>query len=102
MSKNASDSESPPSVPGATGRFSWLILKPWQAYLFAAGVTFATLGVRMATNDALGGQTSLLIFILPIILSAYATGWAPSATSSARCSSRRQRPSSIRPTAAPC
>ena len=49
-------------------------LKPWQTYLFAAVATAATLGVRLAIHDSLGGTPSLVIFTVPIMLSAYVGG----------------------------
>ena len=79
MSKNANDPQSSRPSPAARGSVSRarsrsLALKPWQAYIFAVAATCATLGVRMAYEDALGGPGSLLIFTLPIILSAYVGG----------------------------
>jgi signal transduction histidine kinase/AmiR/NasT family two-component response regulator len=50
------------------------LLKPWQAYLFAALVTFATLGVRLLLDGPLEGRPTLIIFILPILLSGYVGG----------------------------
>jgi PAS domain S-box-containing protein len=49
-------------------------LKPWQAYVFAALVTSATLGLRLALDGPLGGRPTLIIFIIPIMLSGYAGG----------------------------
>jgi PAS domain S-box-containing protein len=79
MSKNANDPESSDPLSAASGATSRtrarpFALKPWQAYLFATAATFATLGVRMASEAALGGQDALLIFTLPIILSTYVGG----------------------------
>ena len=50
------------------------ILKPWQAYTFAIVVTAATLGLRMAFDGFFQGRSTLIIFILPIMLSGYAGG----------------------------
>ena len=79
MPKNANDPGSSRPLPAANGatsstRSRSLTLKPWQAYVFAVVATYATLGVRLAFEDDLGGQGSLLIFMLPIILSAYVGG----------------------------
>ena len=79
MSKNASDPERPGGLPvasGAASRARWrpLVLEPWQAYVFAVAATCATLGLRTAYENTLGGAGSLLIFTLPIILSAYVGG----------------------------
>jgi PAS domain S-box-containing protein len=49
-------------------------LPSWQAYLFAVVATTATLGLRLALDAPLGGQPTLVIFALPIMLSAYVGG----------------------------
>jgi PAS domain S-box-containing protein len=49
-------------------------LRPWQSYLFAISVTAATFGLRFALDSRLGGQPTLVIFTLPIMLSAYVGG----------------------------
>jgi PAS domain S-box-containing protein len=49
-------------------------LRPWQAYGFAMVVTAATLGLRLAMDGTLGGRPTLVIFTLPIMLSAYVGG----------------------------
>ncbi len=49
-------------------------LKPWQSYLFAISATAATFGLRITLDGQLGGQPSLVIFTLPIMLSAYLGG----------------------------
>jgi len=49
-------------------------LKSWQAYAFAIVVTAATLGVRLALDGPLGGRPTLVIFTVPIMLSAYLGG----------------------------
>ena len=79
MPKNANDPQSSYPLPAASGtasrtRSRSLALEPWQAYVFAVAATCATLAVRMAYEDLLGGPGSLLIFTLPIILSAYLGG----------------------------
>ena len=79
MPKNANDPQSSYPLPAASGtasrtRSRSLALEPWQAYVFAVAATCATLAVRMAYEDVLGGPGSLLIFTLPIILSAYLGG----------------------------
>lgn len=49
-------------------------LKQWQGFLFATVVTAVTLGVRLALHGPLEGQPTLVIFTVPIMLSAYAGG----------------------------
>ncbi len=49
-------------------------LRLWQAYLFAIAATVTTFGLRFALDGQLGGQPTLLIFTLPIMLSAYLGG----------------------------
>jgi len=49
-------------------------LTPWQAYLFAIAVTSATLWFRISMDDLLGGRPTLVMFTLPIMLSAYVGG----------------------------
>ena len=50
------------------------ILKPWQAYAFAVVATASTLGLRLILHSQLGGQPTLVIFTVPIMLSAYLGG----------------------------
>ncbi|MDB6018273.1 MAG: hypothetical protein JWR19_2762 [Pedosphaera sp.] len=52
-------------------------LKPWQAYMFATLVTVATLGLRLALAGELTGRPILVVFMLPIMLSAYVGGLRP-------------------------
>ena len=49
-------------------------LKSWQAYLFAVVATAATLGLRLALDGPLGGRPTLVMFTMPIMLSAYLGG----------------------------
>jgi PAS domain S-box-containing protein len=49
-------------------------LKPWPGLLFAVVVTAATLIVRLALDDALDSHSTLVIFTLPIMVSAYLGG----------------------------
>jgi len=49
-------------------------LKSWQSYLFAIMATAVTLGLRLALDGQLGGRPTLMIFTLPIMLSAYLGG----------------------------
>jgi PAS domain S-box-containing protein len=42
--------------------------------LFAIAATLATLGLRLAFDDPLGGHPALIVFILPILLSGYVGG----------------------------
>jgi PAS domain S-box-containing protein len=52
-------------------------LNPWQAYLFATMATVATLGLRLALGGQLGGRPTLIVFTVPIMLSAYLGGLRP-------------------------
>jgi PAS domain S-box-containing protein len=49
-------------------------LKPWQAYMFAVAVTTATLALRLALDGQLPGRPTLIVFTVPIMLSAYVGG----------------------------
>jgi PAS domain S-box-containing protein len=49
-------------------------LKPWQADVFAVTVTAGTLWFRLAMDAPLGGRPTLVMFTLPIMLSAYVGG----------------------------
>ncbi len=49
-------------------------LKPWQAYIFAIMATAATLGLRLALSSQLAGRPTLIVFTVPIMLSAYIGG----------------------------
>ena len=67
-------------VPGKTDSpgapFSdWRALKPWESYVFALVVTAVTLALRLEFDEALGGRPTLVIFTMPIMLSAYLGGW---------------------------
>lgn len=54
--------------------FGWRTLKPWEAYVFALVVTAITLVLRLEFDDVLGGHPTLVIFTIPVMLSAYAGG----------------------------
>src|ERR1041385_2455490 len=56
--------------PTRPGRISW------AAYLLAAGITLATLWARVAVGSRLEGPT-MIVFTIPIILSAYWGGLGP-------------------------
>ena len=52
-------------------------VKPWQTFVFVVLVTAVTLWGRLAMGTPLGGCLTVVMFILPIILSAYVGGfWA--------------------------
>ena len=55
-------------------RFDSIPLKPWPACVLALVVTAATLGLRLALDGPLGGRPTLVIFTMPIMLSAYLGG----------------------------
>ena len=50
------------------------MLNQWQLYLFAILATGAMLWFRLAMDGPLGGQPTLIMFSLPIMLSAYVGG----------------------------
>lgn len=49
-------------------------LRSWKSYLFAAVMTAIALALRLAFDEALGGQPTLVIFTMSIMLSAYVGG----------------------------
>src|SRR3954464_4696028 len=49
----------------------------WWANLVAVGITSATLGFRLYLGDVLGDYPSLIVFAIPIGLSAYLGGLVP-------------------------
>lgn len=49
-------------------------LRPWQAYLVAMTATVATFGLRLALDGPLGDRPTLVMFTLPIMVSAYLGG----------------------------
>ncbi|MES1255679.1 MAG: PAS domain S-box protein, partial [Acidobacteriota bacterium] len=67
----------PPRPPDRPRGTSWLrpgSLQVWQACLFAAAATPATLALRLALDGPLGGRPTLVLFTLPIMASAYVGG----------------------------
>jgi len=50
------------------------LLKPWQMYLFVILATAATFAVRFALDGHLKGEPTLVIFTVPMMLSAYVGG----------------------------
>src|SRR6218665_1849591 len=65
----------PPTL--ALGLSGWSHVRPWMKYGFAVIATVATLEIRLALDQSLGGQSSLVVFTLPIMLSAYLGGIGP-------------------------
>ncbi len=65
-----------PAAKWLTTRVGAGQMKARQAYLLALLVTVATFLVRFAIDDSLGHHPTLLIFILPIMVSAYFGGWS--------------------------
>lgn len=63
-----------PANPDRSADAGHFPLQPWQAYGLAVVATAATLGVRLALEAPLGGQPTLVMFTLPIMVSAYAGG----------------------------
>ena len=60
---------------GAAGTRGWGIA--WEAYALAVAVTVVTLLVRLAVDPWTDGQLMLMIFLFPVILSAYLGGLGP-------------------------
>jgi PAS domain S-box-containing protein len=54
--------------------FAWGTLKPWQTYVIATVATVATLGLRLALEVPLAGRPTMVMFTMPIMLSAYLGG----------------------------
>ncbi len=50
-------------------------VRGWQAYSFAILATLATLGLRIALDSSLSGEPTLVLFTVPIMLTAYMGGW---------------------------
>jgi len=79
MSKKIGDTTIASPAVGARSeplrsRFDSIPLKPWPACVLALVVTAATLGLRLALDGPLGGRPTLVIFTMPIMLSAYLGG----------------------------
>ena len=66
-----------------TAPFGPAPLQPRLAYAFATIVTAAALGMRLVLDTSLHGSPTLVIFTLPIMLSAYAGGLYPGLLSTA-------------------
>jgi len=66
--------DGPPIRAFRPGRFGIGRLKPWKACLLAVISTAAALGVRLAFEKQLHGHPTLIIFAIPIMISAYAGG----------------------------
>ena len=49
----------------------------WLVYLFAMAITLAVLGVRQSLAEVIGGRPAMILFILPIALSALLGGLLP-------------------------
>ena len=52
-------------------------LTSWTSYLFSIAITLATLAVRFGLNEFLDEEPALVIFTIPIMLSAYFGGLGP-------------------------
>src|SRR5882762_9613362 len=52
-------------------------VRQWQGYVLAIVSTFVTLALRLAMDSALGGRPTLVMFTIPIMLSAYVGGLGP-------------------------
>src|ERR1700722_6863536 len=61
-------------MPFSVRAFALRPLKLWQAAAFTISVTAATLGLRLALDGQLPGRPTLIVFTLPIMLSAYMGG----------------------------
>jgi PAS domain S-box-containing protein len=60
-------------------------LKPWQAYALAIAATSATLWLRLALSSQLKERPTLIVFTLPIMLSAYWGGLRAGLLATALC-----------------
>ncbi len=63
-------------------RWSWRLLDPdarprWHAYAFAVLFTLAALAARLAANFQIGDQPIVVLFVVPIVLSAIIGGIGP-------------------------
>jgi hypothetical protein len=54
--------------------------RAWRGYAFAVAASLATLAIRSAVTVAFGDRPLLILFVLPIILSAYVGGPGPGFT----------------------
>ncbi|MEY2410262.1 MAG: hypothetical protein QOF48_2932 [Verrucomicrobiota bacterium] len=81
----SSDDPASGGEAGHLGYFGTGRLKPWKAYLFTIGATAATLALRLALNARLEGQSTLVIFTVPIMLSAYVGGLRAGLLATALC-----------------
>ena len=61
-------------MPFSGRAFDLRPLKRWQAYVFAMLITAATLGLRLGLAGELTGRPTLVVFVVPIMLSAYLGG----------------------------
>ncbi len=57
--------------------------RAWHGYAFAVAASLATLAARAAITVAFGDRPMLILFVLPIILSAYVGGPGPGFTATA-------------------
>ena len=55
----------------------------WLTYIFALVVTISALWVRLILNDGIGDRPMLILFLIPITLSAYLGGLGPGLVSTA-------------------
>lgn len=72
MNSSGNSSLSPGHLHWLGGRYP-----SWSAYLFAAAVTVATVYVRLALGVTFANRPLLILFIFPVILSAYVGGVGP-------------------------
>ena len=66
--------------PPLLRRMNWRTLHrrfPWLAYVLAAGLTVATLWVRLALGYNAGDMPMMILFVIPVMLSAYLGGLGP-------------------------
>jgi K+-sensing histidine kinase KdpD len=59
-----------------TSRFWSGGLTPWRAHGFAVVMTGTVLVLRLALDRALTGQPAMVLFTIPVMLSAYVGGWS--------------------------
>jgi PAS domain S-box-containing protein len=64
----------PGPARGLRDRLAAHELTPWEGAALAAALTAVTMSVRLALDGPLGGRPTLVMFTMPIMLSAYAGG----------------------------
>ena len=82
MDDSLNDQSVPPapsswSTNSPSGHAGWTLLPPWQAYTLAVVLTASTLLLRFAFGFRASEQPAFVMFVIPILLSAYVGGLGP-------------------------